>query len=218
MLRPSFVVLLLAFLAADLANRGGPQDTATAPIRGVVTDEGGATLGGVRYWISGFERRDGNSWRLLHRSGEPRYAWTGPDGSFEVPGHADLRYDVDFDADGYSPAFLLQAEPGSQHQVVMRKGRTVSGSVVQQVPGGPKTVAHAPVSVRRSNPRGLWFERKVATDADGLFVFRHVLPIWEDGACEWSLDYAGARLSLDPDDVEGVDDILIEVRIEREGG
>lgn len=215
--------LLLSSLAVSFPDPDPGQEpfTPAAPIRGVVVDEAGRPLGGVRYWISGYEERQGTSWVLTHFTGGTRIHFTEPDGSFEVPGRAELRYDLDFDSEGHTPAFVLRAEAGSEQRVVMRRGRDLAGRVVQVDDEGERPIHHARVSVRKPNPRGLWFERETTTGADGAFEFPGFLPSGEAGQdipggdAGWGVVCAGAHLPLRQAPGEDVDDVRIEIRMAR---
>jgi len=205
--------LAVALLLAPSPSAPRPEPPA---LRGVVVDETGAPLEGARCWISGFEERDGDGWRLVHRTGLPRVAFTDADGAFELEAPAGLRCDVDFDADGRAPAFVRAVEPGEPLRVALAVGRTVSGSVVLRDGDREEPVPHAKVALERSSARGLWFEHAVLADEHGRFELPGKLPEAPDDET-WSLVFGGARLALDPGDAGELHDVRIEVRMARGG-
>ncbi len=213
--RALLAVVLTPFVAVLPASEA-PQDpapfSAAAPVRGVVVDEEGAPQPGVRCWVSGFEQLQGDTWVVTHFSGKTRIHTTGPDGSFEISARTGLRFDIAFDAAGFSPSEKTAVEPGAELRVVMRKGRTVSGRLVQIVNGSEQPIESARVTIRRPNPRGLWFETERWTGSEGRFRFTNFLPA-EGGGAEWQLVHGGAVLPLATGPGEEVLDVRIEVRM-----
>jgi hypothetical protein len=213
-MRPTSLAVLLPLLLAPQAPDGATPRI--DPVRVAVVDEAGNPLEGVRWWVSGHETRQDGQWVLTHFLGFPRIETTGTDGCFEIPGREGLRYDVDLDADGFAPAFLRRLEPGAQPRVVLRRGQTVSGRVVQVVDGVERPLLSVPVELQRPNARGVWFSSQRATAPDGRFVFDRFLPDGE-GDMDWRLVCAGAFMELGPGLPGPVDDLRVEVSITREG-
>ena len=200
--------LALGLLALPAWFVGPPPAQETEPVRGVVVDEQGRPLPGVRLWISGFEERAGKGWNVVHFTGQPRIQTSDARGRFEIPGRDHLRYDLDFDLDGRRPAFVQAAEPGADLRVVMEAGRALRGRVVQVGPDGERAIEGAPLAVTRPNGRGLWFQSERRSAADGSFAFAGFLP--PEGAEGWVLRCAGASLPLEGVDVEG---LRVEIRM-----
>jgi hypothetical protein len=213
------LALLLPFLLPLAPQDPGATSVQIEPVCGIVVDEAGQPLGGVRWWVSGHETLQDGQWVVTHFLGLAKIETTGADGRFELPGRPDLRYDVDLDADGFAPAFQRQLEPGAQPRVVLRRGHTVSGRVVQLVDGQERPLHVVPIELQRPNERGLWFSSQRTTELDGSFAFRHFLPGEPDrGAPEaWSLVCAGASLELDPERSGPIEDLKVEISITREG-
>lgn len=202
------VLLLLACRAP-----AEPSEPAAQRACGVVCGADGAPLGGVRYWVSGCEERTAAGWHLVMRSGAAQQHFTTASGRFELHVSPELRVDVDFDAPGLAPAFAQALEAGSETRVVLRRGSDVRGRLVQRFGEQSRAIEHGIVSIQRSNPRGLWFERSVSTDADGVFVFTGILPS-EFAGCSWRLSCAGAVLELSEPTATGLPEQRVEISMQ----
>lgn len=218
-MKRSAVAVLLSLLVVSQEALQEVVAPAAPPVRGVVVDEAGRPLEGVRWWVSGHEQLQGGAWVLTHFLGIPKVERTGADGSIEVPAREGLRYDVDLDAEGFAPAFLRRLEPGAEPRVVLHRGQTVSGRVVQVVDGVERPLLLVPVELQLPNERGLWFSSERRTEMDGSFTFSHFLPDvpGSEAGRVWRLVCAGAFLELDPQPLQPVEDLRVEISITREG-
>jgi hypothetical protein len=63
--------LLLPLLALPPQDPGGDPPQAE-PVQGVVVDESGQPLAGVRWWVSGHEMLQDGQWVVTHFLGSPR--------------------------------------------------------------------------------------------------------------------------------------------------
>jgi len=215
---PSRLLLALPLLLLSAAQT--PQDAAPLPpVRGIVVDETGQPLGGVRWWISGNETLQDGQWVVTHFLGLAKVETTGADGRFELPCRAETRYDLDFDADGFTPAFLQELESGADVRIVMRRGFTVSGRVFQRVDGEARPLGFVQVEMRRPNERGLWFTSQRTTDLEGRFTFDRFLPAGspDQAGYLWQAFCAGATLDLDPTPSGPIDDLRVEISITHGG-
>jgi len=223
-----FICVALSLVAAGLVVGLGEQDSArsarwsaAAPSRGRVVDESGTPLRGVRYWVSGNEERTADDWQVVFFSGVAEMRFTDEEGRFEIPGRTGLRSDLDFDLSGFVPVFVQGLEPGQERSVVMQRGFDVRGRVRQRTGDGESSVDGARVSIRRPNPRGLWFQTDVATDSAGEFVFPGFLArangaeITGPKDAGWQLVCAGASFDLPERVARAIDDLEVEVAIRR---
>ena len=215
------VAASLLVLLCPLRSVPEPAGLGPAVSGGVVVDEDGRPLQGVRYWVSAHEELTSEGWTLVQFLGIAQMQFTGEDGRFEVPAREGLRCDVDFDASGYVPSFVQEFELGEDVRVVMHRGFDVRGRVRQRQDGSIRPAEHARVSIRRPNARGLWFETEVLADSAGEFVFPGFLARSDHGEeCSpegwgWQLSCSGAVFEL-PERVDRpLDDIEVEISIRR---
>lgn len=211
----------VALAALALPLLASPRSAPTQLVHGLVVDASGAPLANVRCLESAWlELRDG-SWQPVFYSGLPRPVFTGADGRFELELRADLRADLDFDLRGYAPSFLREVESGAEPRVVLRRGADVRGRVVQLVGDREEPIEGARLELTRPNERGLWFQAESASDAEGAFAFPGFLapeaaagPA-RSGGLAWELVCNGARLAFEAEPGEAVEDVRVELRIER---
>lgn len=194
------------------ARQHSPPFSPATPVSGVVVDDKGTPLPDVRYWASGFERQNGDTWELTHFTGETRVHTTGRDGRFEVPGRVGVRCDITFDSRGFAPAEKRALEPGTELRVVLRKGKTVSGRVVQSDGEMESPVVGTGVVIQRANPRGPWFTSRRRTDDTGRFEFTNFLPPDEDDPA-WELVYGGVAVPLTAGRGKDTYDVLFSVHV-----
>jgi len=191
---------------------------AEAKLRGRVTDEAGKPLGHVRYRISAVEEWGNGQWKLsppnkgLVFSGRPSVPTDG-EGRFGLEFPGKVRYDLQFDRDGYAPVFLYQVGPeaGELH-VIMKEGVAVRGAIVRRDAKRRSDESRLVVKLRFPS-RDIWFETSTHVDAEGRFEFPHVSPAtaapgWKEPA-QWQIVCLGKVLRIDV--VEGKP---LDVRLE----
>lgn len=197
------------------------DDASTPTCSVVVFDANGAPLLGARCWVSAFEQRTTDGWRPVMRSGQPRLVFTDAEGRATLECFADELHDVDIDASGLAPARAHRLAVGEERTVRLVRGHTVSGRVVQRIGDESRPCGHGRIALRQPNDRGLWFDRESSCDADGVFTFEGFLPppqpVRSDvgASATWQLECGGATFDLGASALEPVDDLVIEIAIER---
>ena len=130
---------------------GGDSGTGAEPIpkvTGVVVDEDGRPIEGVKAQVSGVEKRlpDG-TWERNRRCGflmpnvsvgdAGRFTLAFDEGHFTLPiDEQDTRVNLWFEKDGYAPTFVSGVGPDSDDlKVVMSRGMQVAGQVRRKIKG-----------------------------------------------------------------------------------
>jgi len=167
--RKSVNLAVLVALLAGIAYAANP--TGTVP--GVVTDEKGRPLEGVRVQVCGIEEFRNGGWVRERRSGEMPWQMTKKDGRFVVKlGGADVRYDIWFDKRGFAPTFLYGISAESEPlKIVLKRGVLVTGTVTRLVRGREKPVQGARVMLTGPGT-DLMYEQESFTDHEGRYTFR----------------------------------------------
>jgi hypothetical protein len=108
-----------------------------ATVAGVVTDEDGNPLEGVRVQLCGIETLRDGVWERVRRRGRMPWWPTDKQGRFKIEfGEPNIRYDFWFEKQGFAPAFLYGISAESDElKVVLRKGVTVTGRVTRLARG-----------------------------------------------------------------------------------
>ncbi len=160
-------------------------------IHGIVKDEQGSPLAGVKVQMCGLEKGGNREIRL----GEMPCYWTDKEGRFVVPvREEDMRYDFYFDRPGYAPTFLYAVtNNGPELTVVLTRGLTVTGTVKRLVNGTVEPVTGTEVELRLPYV-DLWYQQRTLTDPNGRYTF-HVTP--ETGGRKWQVVFAGEVVQLD---------------------
>ena len=143
---------------------GGDSGTAAEPvpkITGVVVNEDGKPIEGVKAQVSGVEKRlpDG-TWERNRRCGflmpnvsvgdAGRFTLAFDESHFTLPiDEQDTRVNLWFEKDGYAPTFVSGVGPDSDNlTVVMTRGMQVAGHVRRKINGRLEPVDGAAVEVR----------------------------------------------------------------------
>lgn len=185
-------------------------------VTGIVVDEAGKPLEGVRYAVAGTPSiKPGNR---VHYSGEEvERKFTDKEGKFavSVPWPGELA-DLQFDGGEHAPVFVYRVSPtNSPLRVVMTKGKVLRGRIVdeQHAP-----IASAEIELQMAQ-EDRWYQRRGITDTNGEFQFRISEP---PQRFPWTLCYAGKRFKVEYNEVtpKTVITLTAEVRmiLEPEGG
>jgi len=161
--------VFVLFTVASIAHAATPAAT----VSGVVTDESGNPLEGVKVQLCGMETLQDGVWKRERRSGEMPWWTTDKQGRFTIEfGEADIRYDLWFEKRGFAPTFLygISAESG-ELKVLLRKGIIVTGNVTRLVDGREKPVEAAAV-VLSGPSTDLMYRQESSTDHEGRYTFR----------------------------------------------
>jgi hypothetical protein len=143
---------------------GGPTDAGAEPIpkiTGVVVDEDGRPIQGIKLQVSGVEKKlpDG-TWERNRRCGflmpnvsideAGRFTMAFDERHFTLPiDEQDTRVNLWFERDGYAPTFVSGVGPDSEElKVVMPRGIQVTGHVRRMINGSLEPVDGAAVEVR----------------------------------------------------------------------
>jgi len=160
-------LVLLAFLAGNVA--AAPVVT----VAGIVTDEQGSLLEGVKVQLCGMEELRNGVWVRVYRLGEMPFWTTDKQGRFVIefnePG---MRYDFWFEKHGFAPTFLYGISAESEDlKVLLKRGVLVTGTVTRLVRGKEKPVEW--VEVVLSGPStDLMYRQGSVTDHNGKYTFR----------------------------------------------
>ena len=169
--------------------------TPLARVSGVVTDESGDPIEGVKAQLCGMETLQNGVWKRVYRWGIRPYWTTDKQGRFTIEfGEPDIRYDLLFEKRGLAPTFLygISAESG-ELKVVLREGVIVTGTDTRLVEGvdieigdgvtvsGPDFAAPLEVREKKKRPEGL----KTIDRSDQPTVHaRHILVLVPAGSDE----------------------------------
>jgi hypothetical protein len=181
-------------------------------VGGVVTDEQGAAVDGVKFQVCGMERFNGITWiRELNLGIMPSF-YTQNDGRFFIGFNEDnIRSDVYFNKIGYAPAFLYGISTSSTNlKVVLKKGVPLTGTVTKLVKGKSVPVGGASVELQMPS-EDLWYQERAITDNQGNYMFR-VTPPPKDK--KWQVSFLGETVSVEVKDNIPVDgpDFIVTVR------
>jgi hypothetical protein len=144
-----------------------------ATVAGVVTDEDGNPLEGVRVQLCGIETLQEGVWKRERRLGRMPWWPTDKQGRFKIEfGEANIRYDFWLEKDGFAPTFLYGISAESDElKVVLRKGVTVTGRVTRLAEGRERPIVG--VEVVLSGPSmDLSYHQESLTDPEGRYKFR----------------------------------------------
>ncbi len=143
---------------------GGATDAGAVPIpkiTGVVVDEDGRPIEGIKVQVSGVEKRlpDG-TWERNRRCGflmpkvsiseAGRFTLAFDESHFTLPiDEQDTRVNLWFEKDGFAPTFVSGVGPDSEElKVVISRGMQVAGHVRRKINGRVEPVDGAAVEVR----------------------------------------------------------------------
>lgn len=198
-------MLVCAALCAPLAECCNAQTNVT----GIIVDEEGKPISGVRCSISGWPTPSGEH---IYYSGMTTYVFSDNEGHFSIPlPRSDPLVDLQFDEDGgsyvvnhgvatrvppyrHAPAFLYNIPPAAGLvRVVMTEGKLLRGRIVEHVKDKVLPVPQADVELQMPHA-GNWYQLKKQTDDKGEFDFKISKPADERS---WMLYYAGKRFPVD---------------------
>ncbi len=198
-------------------------------IRGLVVDENGKALAGVRWRICATEELRGGKWTFVRRSGLPPSSTTDDEGHFVVTFREPLRYDLQFQKSGFAPAFLYEVGTNSSElKVTLRLGQILHGTVTRRVDGNRKPMANQKVELRLPC-RDFWYQDHATTDQDGKFEFRVCTPpseprtrignilagSGEPPRSKWQVVVAGKAVQVDVTDDEAIKPADFEIQAEQ---
>jgi hypothetical protein len=188
---PRLSIILVSVLLPMIALAADP----VGEIRGIVKDEQGLPLAGVKVQMCGFEKLDGGTWRRELRSGLMPFYTTDEEGRFTIPVHdPELRYDFYCDRAGYAPTFLYAVTNHSPElTVLLQRGLTVTGTVRRLVNGKAEPVPSSQVELRLPYV-DWWYQQRTTTDQHGQYKF-HVTP--PTGGRKWQVVFAGEVVPLE---------------------
>lgn len=211
---PVFPILRLAMMVLILVGLSLPV-TFAEPVQvvmGMVTDEKGTILEGVKVQICGIEKLHGDKWvRELRLGLMPSY-YTDLKGQILIPfSESDLRYDIYFDKLGYAPTFLYAISPDSTNlKVVLKKGVSLTGTVMKLVNGRSVPVAGTMVALQLPTD-DLWYQERVITDNQGRYIFQVTPPPKKQ---KWQVEFLGEVVPVEVKGNEPVTgpDFMVTVR------
>lgn len=217
------IFLVFAVLCVPLARTGGAQTNVT----GVVVDEKGQPIPGVRCAISGFPRPSGGY--TIYNGDYPygyRYAFSDKEGHFSLPlPPQEQLADLQFDEEGghfevtnsvatrvpprkHAPAFLSKVDPADGPvTVVMTEGKLLRGRIVERVEDQVVPIPHTIVELQMPHS-DIRYRCAKPTGANGEFDFRISEP---PSKRTWMLYYAGKRLAVNYDEIAPETLIVLEV-------
>ena len=209
------VLTLLGVSAFALLLSSVGEAKPLAAVAGVVTDEVGKPLEGVKVQLCGMETLQDGVWKRECRDGWMPWWTTDKKGRFAIEfGEPHIRYDLWFEKRGFAPTFMYGISGKSgELKVVLRKGVIVTGTVARLMEaGGEKPVEVAQV-VLSGPSTDLMYRQESLTDHEGRYRFRASRA--PEGK-KWSVVFLNERVDLDigdKDPVAGPDFVVtIEVR------
>jgi len=191
-----------------------------ATVAGVVTDEDGSPLKGVKVQLCAIEKLREGAWVLEMRLGAMPWWKTDEQGRFVVEfDEPEIRYDLWFEKRGFAPKFLygISAKSGDL-KVVLERGVVISGTVMRLVEGREKPVEEAKVVLSAPGfTKDVWYGQESLTDHEGRYRFR-ASPAPEGK--KWRVAFLNEGVDLeigDEDPVAGPDFVVtLEVRENRD--
>jgi hypothetical protein len=180
--------VFVLFAVASIAHAATPAGEVRS-VAGTVTDADGSPLPAVTWSIAATEQWQDDQWSLVHFDGDDWQGVTDENGRFKIPFRGKVRYDLQFDKEGYGPAFVYQVSADSPDvRVTMGNGVPVRGLVRIKGQDQP-SYAGVTVVLRLPNPRGSWYRRTTLTDHEGRYRFlaspppavpgRALRPVWQ---------------------------------------
>ena len=148
----------------------GAEPVTTVP--GLVTDEGGKPLAGVKVQLCGMEALRDGIWKREGRLGGMPSWTTDKQGRFAIEfKEPDIRYDLWFDKRGYAPTFLngISADSG-ELKAVLRRGVIVTGTVTRLADGEEKPLEWAKVVLSQTSS-DMGYQQEEFTDREGRYRF-----------------------------------------------
>ena len=162
------VLLLMIFGIPSMSD-------AKQPIQGLVQDEKGNALEGVRWRISGQEEFINGNWQRILQLGLVDWNLTDKNGQFLISIPQRTRYDIQLEKLGFAPQFLYRISSNpSKITVVMSKGIPISGTITTNIDGKLEPVQGTTVDLKLPS-EDLWYQTQTHTDQYGKYSF-YVMP------------------------------------------
>ena len=161
-------------------------------VMGVVIDQDGKPIEGVRCSVSGFSLSSGQQ---ISYSGARSFHFTDKEGRFSMPlPRSDPLVDLQFDGGSHAPTFLYKVKSAdSPLKVMMTEGKVLRGRIVDRANGQVVPIAQAEVELQMPQA-DFWYQYRQVTDGKGEFQFRISEPPQK---YPWMLCYAGKRFKVE---------------------
>ena len=165
-------VLTLLGVGACVLFGGVASAESVTTVPGLVTDEGGKPLAGVKVQLCGMEALRDGIWKREGRLGRMPWWTTDKQGRFAIDfKEPNIRYDLWLDKRGYAPTFLngISADSG-ELKAVLRRGVIVTGTVTRLADGEEKPLEWAKVVLSRTSA-AMGYQQEEFTDHEGRYRF-----------------------------------------------
>ncbi|MCG8406175.1 MAG: carboxypeptidase-like regulatory domain-containing protein, partial [Phycisphaerales bacterium] len=121
-------------------------------ISGIVKDETGRPLEGVKVQVGRMESFEDGRWVHVAELGEMPWETTDKDGRFSLEIGDNIRYDLWFDKQDFAPTFLYEVKANSKPiRVTLKRGMIVTGTVERFVGDKKRPVEGVKVGGRQTS-------------------------------------------------------------------